>query len=265
MNQKIKMAIRGVRHPSLVLALVDRKLKLTKKGKVSHDGERLVIKDWASAIKSDSFVTLAHVHRYLWVQNYLKSGVCLDAGCGSGYGTNFIAETCPVTEITGIDIDEEAVEYCQTTYKKTKLHFKKMSVTQMDFPDDYFDHIISFDVLEHLSEEGQKKFLSEVNRTLKASGTAYIGCPNGQRIANWKPNKFHLRELTQIEFEQLLRENFGSVNTIGQDIIFEGIRQKEKQANFVPKLTISNFVIVQDGYMWGLLSVCNKQKPLANK
>ena len=101
MNQRIKMAVRGLRHPSLVLGLIDRKLKVTKKGKVSHDGERLVVDDWDSAATSDSFVTLAHVHRYLWVKDFLKSGVCLDAGCGSGYGTCFLGRNMPVKRSYG--------------------------------------------------------------------------------------------------------------------------------------------------------------------
>ena len=159
----------------------------------------------------------------------------------------------------GIDIDEQAITYCQSKFTRANLQFKKMSVTQLNFPDNHFDYILSFDVLEHLNEIDQKKFLSEVNRTLKTTGTAFIGCPNGKKIANWKPNKFHLRELTQPEFEGLLSEKFDNVKILGQDIIFNGVRQGENQGNLVPKLGISNFAIVEDGYMWGLLSVCHKR------
>ena len=254
MNPKIQMLKRGLKHPSLVLALIDRKLKLTKAGKVSHEGERLVIKDWASAEKSNSFVILAHVHRYLWVQDKLGSGVCLDAGCGSGYGTNHLAEKCRMEKIIGVDIDEQAIAYCQKKFKKPCLEFRQMDVTRMDFPENTFDSVISFDVLEHVDQNGQEKFLSEVARVLKPSGTTYIGCPNGKKIANWKPNKFHLNELMQSQFEEVLVKGFREVKVLGQDILLNGVRQQEKQDGDIPNLSISNFTIVEHDYMWGLLN-----------
>ena len=260
MNSKLQMLKRGAKHPSLVLDLIDRKLKLTKAGKVSHEGERLVIRDWDSALRSSSFVVLAHIHRYLWVQKYLRSGICLDAGCGSGYGTNHLAEICPIDKITGVDIDGQAIVYCQKKYKNPKANFLQMDVTKIDFPDNHFDNVISFDVLEHLDESNQLKFLHEVARVLKPSGTAYIGCPNGKKIAAWKPNKFHLNELTQTQFEEELEKIFGEVKILGQDILLEGVRQQEKQDSNVPNLSISNFTIVEDEYMWGLLSICKHQK-----
>ena len=263
MNQKIQLLKRGLKHPSLVLGLIDRKLKLTKAGKVSHEGERLVVKDWDSAEKSNSFVVLAHVHRYLWVQDYLDGGICLDAGCGSGYGTNHLAEKCKMEKIIGIDIDEQAIAYCQKKFQKPCLEFKQMDVTQMNFPDNYSDNIISFDVLEHLDQNGQDKFLHEVARVLKPSGTAYIGCPNGKKIANWKPNKFHLNELTQSQFEEELAKSFGEVKVLGQDILLNGVRQQEKQDRDIPDLSISNFTIVEDEYFWGLLSICKHPKKKA--
>ncbi len=261
---KKKIILRGLKHPSLVLGLIDRKLKLTKAGKVSHDGERLVIKNWASAIKSDSFVTLAHVHRYLWVQNYITNGTCLDAGCGSGYGTNFLAEKSSADKIIGIDRDEEAIKFCREKYKNPRLEFMTMDVTKTEFADNYFDFIISFDVLEHLDEDNQKRFIAEIARTLKAEGTAFVGCPNGEKIPNWKPNKFHLNELTLGKFDELLRKYFETVKICGQDLIFKGVRQQQNQDNNILNLNISNFIIVEDGYISGLLSICKKPKKILN-
>jgi SAM-dependent methyltransferase len=250
--------MRAVKHPSLVASVIDRKLGISKAALVSHEGERLVIGDWASAIKSDSFVVLAHIHRYLWVHDYLKRGVCLDAGCGSGYGTNYLAQNCPIEKIVGVDIDQQAINYAQTKYKNQQAQFKPMDVTAMTFPDHQFDYILSFDVLEHLTAEGQDKFLSEIARTLEPNGTAFIGCPNGEKSANWRPNKFHLKELIEDEFREVLGSHFFEVKVVGQDITFNGVRQQEKQDSCIPNLGISNFVVVEDGYKWGLLSTCRQ-------
>src|SRR5208283_2829975 len=103
-SRKRQLLVEGSRHPistfhlitksmrrgralRLVWLSIDSKFKLTEKMKVSNDMERLVVNDWHSAINSHDFVVLAHIQRYLWVQQYLNNLVCLDAGCGAGYGT----------------------------------------------------------------------------------------------------------------------------------------------------------------------------------
>jgi hypothetical protein len=40
-------------------------------------------------------------------------------------------------------------------------------------------------------------------------------------------NPHHLKELTKIEFESLLRKYFRSVKLLGQDIFKNGVRKKE--------------------------------------
>lgn len=68
--------------------------------------------------------------------------------------------------------------------------------------------MISFDVLEHLNEVDQHRFMAETARVLNPNGTAYFGCPNGKRTALWGRNPFHLRELLREEFELLLKQYF---------------------------------------------------------
>jgi len=262
MSRKLQLLVKGITHPLLgfrfIWFRIDSKFKLTKKMKVSNDMERLVVDDWNSALVSRDFVVLAHVQRYLWVQPYLSNLVCLDAGCGAGYGTHFLAVN-GVNKMVGVDISYEAIKYDKSEFKAANLEFKQMSVTKLEFVSDSFDAVISFDVLEHLTEVDQRKFIAEVARVLKPVGAAYIGCPNAKRTVSLT-NPFHLRELLREEFELLLNQYFQDVAVLGQDIIYEGVRQEENIDTKVPNLSLANLIIVEDGYAHGLLSICKKPR-----
>lgn len=281
MSRKLQLLVEGITHPILafrrilksmrrgralrsVWFSIDSKFKLTEKMKVSNDRERLVVDDWHSAMNSHDFVVLAHIQRYLWVQQYLNNLVCLDAGCGAGYGTHFLAVN-GVNKIIGVDISTEAIKYDRKKFRAANLEFKQMSVTKFEFVSDSFDAVISFDVLEHLNEVDQRKFIAEAARLLKPNGAAYIGCPNAKRTVPWS-SRFHLRELLREEFDFLLKQYFQDVAVLGQDIIYKGVRQEEYRDTKVPNLSLANLVIAEDGYTHGLLSICKKpRKMLAQK
>jgi cyclopropane fatty-acyl-phospholipid synthase-like methyltransferase len=81
-----------------------------------------------------------------------------------------------------------------------------MDVTKLKFRDKFFDAVISFDIIEHLSEANQRKFLDEVRRVVKPTGMLIIGCPNAK--VSMRNNTLHLRELTMSEFRDLLHQYF---------------------------------------------------------
>ena len=263
MGRKSQLLVEGIRHPikafRFAIKAIDLRFKITEKTKVSNDGERIVIDDWNSALHSHDFVVLAHVHRYMWVQQYLNNLVCLDAGCGAGYGTHFLARN-GVNKIIGVDISKEAIKYDQKRFKAANLEFKEMNVTNLKFVSNSFDAVISFDVLEHLNEIDQHKFIEEIARVLKPNGVGYIGCPNIKKVVSWS-SRFHLRELSREEFEMLLKEYFQDVTVLGQAIIYQGARIEENK-NELPSLSLVNHVIVEDGYAPGLLSICKKPRKI---
>jgi SAM-dependent methyltransferase len=92
--------------------------------------------------------------------------------------------------------------------------------TQLPFPDESFDVVLSFGVIEHLGEgiaasrKGQdpykERYIHEVARVLKPKGRALIGAPNGafpidfwhttrhgvrfhRPYEHWMPNSFAMR------------------------------------------------------------------------
>ncbi|MGC9001312.1 class I SAM-dependent methyltransferase [Caldisericum sp.] len=225
--------------------------------KVSGGGERLVIRDWYSAKNSRDFSTLAHIQRYEWVLPYLKGLRCLDDGCGSGYGTYYLAKN-GVSMIIGIDISSVAIKFAKKHYKAENLEFRQMDALHLQFDPNSFDAVISFDVLEHINEHDQKKFISEIVRVLREEGVAYIGCPNAQ--VSMGNNPFHMKELTKKEFELLLREFFYDVKIYGQDLVVNGLRAGENWHKYLSNLSYENLVIVEENceIAYGLLAICKK-------
>jgi methylase of polypeptide subunit release factors len=71
-----------------------------------------VVKDFIKAKNSKDFVTLAHIQRYEWCSTFIK-GIVLDAGCGSGYGTFFLAKYSNIKAIVGVDISFQAINFAR--------------------------------------------------------------------------------------------------------------------------------------------------------
>ena len=265
MPEKIDFLMKGIKNPiksfRYVFALVNNKFRITENAKARGGGERLVIKNWHSAKSSKDF-TLAHVQRYEWVLPYVKGLRCLDDGCGCGYGTYYLAKN-NVNTIIGVDISSDAIKFAKKYYKSQNLEFLQMDALNVRFENNSFDTVIAFEVLEHLDEEHQNRLLAESVRVLKDDGALYITSPNAAIHRGGYP--FHRKELTRGEFEQLLYKFYKNVKIFGQDLIVNGIRQKEHWREYVSSnLSYQNFTIVEDDIdsCWGLLAICKNKRRL---
>lgn len=91
----------------------------------------------------------------------------LDIGCGNGQIGNYFAQN---NEVDGVDVEDK------TGGNKPDFNYLLIEDENLPFKDDHFDLIISHHVIEHVTD--QSKHLSEIRRTLKPNGLAYLGCPN---------------------------------------------------------------------------------------
>lgn len=261
MTPRQALVLRMLRHPlkasRYVLRLLDSALGLSARARVGERGERVVIRDWSSAKGCGDFAVLAHLQRYEWVSDYVKGLRCLDAGCGSGYGTHFLREH-GAGEITGVDISRESIAYARKHYRLSGLDYRPMDVCGLDFEDDSFHAVICFHVLEHLDEAGQEKSLGELTRVLQPEGAAFIACPNAAVSRGTNPH--HFRELSLTDFDGLLHEFFQDVRIFGQDLSMDGERQKGRWRNYFFGLSPGDFVIVEEQceQAFGLLAVCGE-------
>ena len=161
----------------------------------------------------DSVLELEHTHRYSAVAHLMKDKNVLDAACGVGYGSALIARFA--RSVVGIDIDPETIAYAENHYSADNISFKEMSIANLQFESGSFDAVVSFETIEHVGEDIQRDFLSEVKRVLKPEGVFIVSTPDVdvfiQRSHGTYHNPFHIKEYNAAQFEKLLGEFFPNV------------------------------------------------------
>ena len=189
--------------------------RCSERKEMKATGERFVTDD-AWGYRSE----IEHRHRYNLLGEVVKGKKVLDAACGSGYGTHIIAQNA--LSATGIDISEEAVEFCKENYKRENLCYKRMSVADMQFADNEFDVVISFETIEHLPFELQKSFLKEITRVLKEDGVLIMSSPDRnmrRMIYHGIDNPYHIHEFVHEEFREFLGGYFEHIKFQAQNIV----------------------------------------------
>ena len=125
--------------------------------------ERVVVPIWNLAKSAGEFNSWAHIQRYEWVEPFVQGLNCLDAGCGSGYGTNYLAHNTSL-QVVGVDLSADAIFFAQKHYTRANLTFNQTDALDLKFGDSTFDAVISFDVIEHMRESEQEQFIVELRR-----------------------------------------------------------------------------------------------------
>ncbi len=95
----------------------------------------------------------------------------LEAGCGIGAQTVFLAAHSPDAHITSVDISVDSLAKARETVSAAGLSnvtFQQADVYRLPFPDGAFDHVFLCFVLEHLPDPGRA--LGELRRVLRAGG-----------------------------------------------------------------------------------------------
>ena len=157
-------------------------------------------------------IVALHLKRYEFARPYCAGRQVLDAGCGVGYGTAFLAEAA--RRVVGIDRSEEAIAYARTRYARPNVEFEVGDLLALPGPDDAFDAVCSFETIEHLAD--QDTFLGQVRRVLRPGGAFLVSTPRAEATTDAPENPFHERELSADDFERLLRTTFGEVELWAQ-------------------------------------------------
>lgn len=100
----------------------------------------------------------------------------LEVGYGSGLAFMNLAEK--YKEIHGIDLlaDQQKVS-AMWDEQGIKTHLVQGDVTDMQYPDSYFDTVLLVSILEHLKPEQLNLAYSEIRRVLKVGGQMVFGSP----------------------------------------------------------------------------------------
>lgn len=191
-------------------------------GNIEFTGERVVLG------KSPAFLEVAHIARYQFASTLVKDKVVVDLGCGSGYGSKILAEA-GASQVIGIDIDPEAIAFCQKEYTNPNLSFHTADAVQIEIffkeklPDLSPDVIVCFEVIEHLIRP--LEVIGQLRQILKSGGKLIISTPNRdlssphRRYWEEPQNQYHVREFARTEFSKMLtRQHFSVVGVYGQAI-----------------------------------------------
>lgn len=133
--------------------------------------KRLLKKEWKKDKKEYSNFNLNKI--FLKKSGILKKGIkILEIGSANGSMTAWLQKQgC---EVIGIEVDKKRLDYAKKTHKNCT--FKYMNGEDLKFKDNYFDYVISFDVIEHIPNV--KKHFKEVQRVLKPNGEYLFLTPN---------------------------------------------------------------------------------------
>lgn len=111
--------------------------------------------------------------------NGISTGVfrdrkCLDAGCGGGRGSIFMAQ-CGAAEVCGVDLSETNVRSSRKRAEQkgfSNLRFSRQSLMDLPFEDETFDVVWCNGVLHHIADPDCG--LREITRVLKKGGRMWL-------------------------------------------------------------------------------------------
>lgn len=163
-------------------------------------------------------IELEHRHRYLQACTLAKGKVVLDIASGEGYGSAMLAEHA--LQVIGVDISAQAVAHAQQRYQGDNLEYRVGSCAAIPLADGSVDLLVSFETIEH--HDQHQEMMQEIRRVLRKDGVLLISSPDKLSYSDvpGSHNEFHVKELYQHEFKQLLEGYFENIAYFGQRLLF---------------------------------------------
>ena len=182
-----------------------------------------------------------HIQRYEFALEYCREKRVLDAGCGTGYGSHFLAAN-GARSVLALDISDEALNEAKQNYRLDNLRYERRDVETLgDDPAlrNQFDVVVNFENLEHLPQP--ERLASGVAAILaQAGGTLITSTPNGavsDLDEDGKPaNVFHVKEFTLEELRSLLSPHFEHLSMYGQWLTHGGMLRKARARELFEQL-----------------------------
>lgn len=119
--------------------------------------------------------------RISWIESRLIGPRMLDVGCGSGLICYTASRREDITEIHGLDLQDDMIAQATQNVKSDKVHFHSGFAEEMPFGDGYFDVVVMGEALEHVFSD--KDAVAEAARVLKQNGRIVITVPNRGRLS----------------------------------------------------------------------------------
>ena len=174
-----------------------------------------------------------HLPRYALAKTLVDGKTVLDFGCGTGYGAALMAETA--ASVTGLDIDAAALAWAGESHRNPHLVFRRHDDLGATLPDKSFDLVTCFEMIEHVDYPTQQAAVANMARLLRDDGLLIISTPNPEVTALYGANPYHLREMSEAEFRDLLGPHFPHIRILRQFVrVGIAIDQEDTDARLVP-------------------------------
>lgn len=132
----------------------------------------------------------------------------LDAGCGTGG----LLDRLRSNRAYGIDISEEAIKFCKSRKINNVI---RASVSSIPFSRDFFDLIISLDVLYHSWVKNDIAVLKEFYRVLDRDGILLLNLPAYDFLRSQHDKAIHTRHrYTHKELKRKVKKAFFKIEKI---------------------------------------------------
>lgn len=158
----------------------------------------------------------------------------LDAGCGTGVGTEYLVHLNPQAQVTGIDLSEEAITVARERCRRSgaeRVTLQNLSLYDVDQLDSRFDYINCVGVLHHLPDPVAG--IQALARQLKPGGLMHV---------------FVYAELGRREI-YLAQQALALLQGGDRDNFKEGVRLGRQLFQALPD---SNRLVVEDKRRWSL-------------
>lgn len=186
--------------------------------KLGNTGERPVLETKIEEISND--ISFA----YKIASKYIKDKTVLDFGCGGGYGTEYLSRFTN-KKIIGFDKNKKTIRITNNYFHSKNLNFSSK------LPNEKFDVIVSFQVVEHIKD--RKKYYKLLNKLLKPNGKILFSTPN-KNLTSYGLKKpvmvFHEIEFDPKSLKKELSKNFKKIKIFGQ--INNEIKKRVKKNNY---------------------------------
>lgn len=143
-----------------------------------------------------------------------KSARILEAGSGSGRVVKYFSDL-GYRNVYGIEINREAIKNLNKNYPE--LRVRQGDLLKMPYPENYFDVVVSYGVVEHFPALGVVSPLKALYRAVKSGGVVIVSVPSFnylRKVDYWVRQRLLLLDLKKSPF---LRKLFGKMPIVKED------------------------------------------------
>lgn len=148
--------------------------------------------------------------RYKFVAKMLAGkGRVLEVGCADAFGTRVVQQT--VGHVTAVDFDALFIEDAKAKIDPSwPLDLRVCDMLAGPVEPRDFDAAYSLDVIEHIEQRDEERFLRNLVVSLAPHGVAIIGMPSleSQNYASPASKEGHINCKSAPDFEALMRKYF---------------------------------------------------------